>query len=232
MAQHGVAAEPLLVIAPLGVRARDWCTELEHNGFLVDVANTVDNGIALARDSGIALMLIATAEMGLGAIRALRDEGNTAGILAVTCADDTASTVDAIESGADLCVVDTCSGAELVARLTALARRQHTQARGQRTLWTLGDLVVDPLSRMVTRGDCRIPMSPREFAILVALLRRRGRVVTRQELWRDVWREGPRPKIQHLAALIFKLRNKLDPDNRATSYIRTIRSWGYLIPYE
>jgi DNA-binding response OmpR family regulator len=230
MMQQGVAREPVLVIAPLGARAHDWCADLRQNGFLVDAANTAANGVAFARDSGITLILVATAEMGLGVIRALRDEGNPAAILAVTSTNDVTSTVEAIESGADLCVGDNCSSAELVARLNALARRQHMQPAGQRTLWTLGDLVVDPLNRMVMRGDELIPISPREFAILLALLRRRGRVVTHQELLRDVWHEAPRPKAQHLSSLIFKLRHKLEPDHSPPRYILTIRSRGYLIP--
>jgi DNA-binding response OmpR family regulator len=230
MKQPRIAGEPVLVIAPLGPRVYDWCANLRRHRFIVDFVDTPDDGLAFALESGSALILIATAEMGLGIIRALRDEGSPAGILAVTSANDTRATVDAIESGADLCVGNTCSGAEVVARLNALVRRRHTQPARQRTLWTLGDLVIDPLNQMVTRGDALIPVSPRAFAVLLALLRRRGRVVSHQELLRDVWREPPRPKMQIIAALILQLRIKLEPDRRAPRYILTVRSTGYLIP--
>jgi DNA-binding response OmpR family regulator len=228
--EHSFAGEPLLVIAPPGARAHEWCANLRHYRFIVDFADTPDEGLAFARESGITLILIATADMGLAVIRALRDEGNPAAILAVTSATDTTGTVDAIESGADLCVADTCSCAEVVARLNALARRQHPQPSAQRTQWRMGDLVIDPLTRMVMRGDALISVSPREFAVLLALLRRRGRVVTHEELLRDVWPEPPRPKIQLLAAMIYKLRSKLEPDHLVPRYILTMRSAGYLIP--
>jgi DNA-binding response OmpR family regulator len=194
---------------------------------------TPDNGVAIARDSGVALIVVFaadTARRGIGIIRKLRDEGNPAAILALTRQHDALSAIEAMESGADGCVTHRCSSPELVARLRALARRQRPWF-AQRALWLLGDLRVDPSIPVVVRGTEHIALSPNEFALLLALLRRRGRIVSHEELHREVWRAPPTGD-RRLAVLILALRRKLEPDPEDPRYILTARSHGYLIPVQ
>jgi DNA-binding response OmpR family regulator len=223
--------EPVLVIAPRGPRLGQWRAELNRHGFVVHFPSTPDHGLAIARDSGVTLIVVYAADAagrGIGIIRRLRDEGNPAAILALTRTRDAMSTVESVESGADGCVSHRCSSHELIARLHALRRRLRPQLM-QRTLWLLGDLVVDPSIPVVLRGTEHIALSPHEFALLLALLRRRGRIVSHQEIRRDVWRESP-PNDRRVAALILNLRRKLEHDPDDPRYILTARSHGYLIP--
>jgi DNA-binding response OmpR family regulator len=88
---------------------------------------------------------------------------------------------------------------------------------------------VDASIPVVVRGTEHIALSPHEFALLLALLRRRGRIVSHQEIRRDVWRTSP-PHDGRVAALIRHLRRKLERDPDNPRYILTARSHGYLIP--
>jgi DNA-binding response OmpR family regulator len=223
--------EPVLVIAPRGPRLARWRAELTRHGFIARFAWTPLNGIAIARDSGVTLIVVYaadTAGRGIGIIRGLRDEGNPAVILALTRQHDALRAVECMESGADSCVSHRCSSPELIARLRALTRRQRPQLT-QPALWLLGDLRVDPSIPVVARGTERIALSPREFALLLALLRRRGRIVSHQEIRRDVWRTSS-PNDRRVASLILNLRRKLERNPGDPRYIVTARSHGYLIP--
>ncbi len=224
-------AEPVLVIAPHGQRLARRCMELNRHGFVVDLASTPDQGMAIARDSGIGLIVVYVADAtggGIRIIRALRDEGNPAAILALTKQHDALSAVESMESGADGCVSYTCSRRELIARLRALMRRQRPR-QVQPALWLVGDLRVDPTIPVVMRDTEQIALSPYEFALLLALLRRRGRIVSHDELRRDLWRASTSNE-RRLTALILNLRRKLERTPEEPRYILTVRSHGYLIP--
>jgi two-component system alkaline phosphatase synthesis response regulator PhoP len=91
----------------------------------------------------------------------------------------------------------------------------------------IGDLTVDFAARLVRRGGVEVPLRPKEFDLLAALVRHRGRVVSRDELLREVWgyAEGTQSRTveTHLAAL----RERLDDDPGAPRYIITVRRAGY-----
>jgi DNA-binding response OmpR family regulator len=230
------SGQPVLVIAPSGERSQALCATLEQLGFAVDYTPSPDHGVAQARDSGIALILIDAADLdgrGVGVIRTLRDEGNPAAILALTSPGDALGTIECIEAGADGCVRDTVSGAELVARLRALVRRSGTGwggARGARVRWVIDDLRIDPSTRTVVRDAATIRLSPRELGVLLALLRRQGRAVSHEEVFREVWRRPSHRSAQRVASVINTLRRKLEHDQDNPRYIRTVRAGGYLIP--
>jgi DNA-binding response OmpR family regulator len=225
--------EAVLLVARDCPIDHEWHTALRTGGFAVDCVPDPDEALTRARDSGIGLAIIDVySENGRGValVRALRDEGNPAGLIVIAPAGDAEATVEALEAGADGCAGHTCSGQELVARLCALVRRPRPGQRQARVSWQLGDLRIDPAARCVFRGDEHVVLAPREFAVLLALLRRRGRAVSREALLRDVWRRPPWPTMHSIDALIRDLRCKLKPDKGRAGYIRTVRSGGYLIP--
>jgi DNA-binding response OmpR family regulator len=227
--------ESVLLIAPAGKTTDAWCVELDLDGFLVECEPSAILGVASASASGIAVIIIDLAgapSQGVHVIRTLRDQGNPATILAITAADDVHTAIDAIESGADGCTDHACSPKELAARLRALIRRQGTGGQGaqlQAVSWTLGDLRVDPVARGVSRDGRPVQLSPREFDVLVALLRRRGRVVSCEELLHDVWRDQKHPISHTVETVIFSLRHKLESDPTHPHHIHTVRSGGYVI---
>ncbi len=227
--------ESVLLIAPAGTTTDAWCFELDQDGFLVECEPSAILGVANASASGIAVIVIDVAgapNHGVHVIRTLRDQGNPATILAITAADDVLTAIDAIEAGADGCTDHACSPKELAARLRALIRRQGTNGHGaqlQAVSWTLGDLRVDPVARSVSRDGRQVQLSPREFDVLVALLRRRGRVVSCEDLLHDVWRDQKHPISHTVETVIFSLRHKLESDPTHPHHIHTVRSGGYVI---
>lgn len=224
--------QAVLLIGPEGATVNAWRAELERQGFAVEHESDPMLGVASARASGVALVVIHMAyEPGTGvqAIRTMRDEGNPATILALTAPDDAAAAVEVIECGADSCTNACCSPRELAARLHALIRRQRPGDVPTCTSWMIDDLRVDAAGRRVWRDGQQITLTPREFAVFVALLRRRGRVVSIEELLRDVWRERPTANGHAVEDTISGLRHKLWR-NRSDARIHTVRSGGYIVP--
>ncbi len=227
--------ESVLLIAPEDKTTDAWRLELAQDGFVVESEPSAILGVANARVSGIAVIvidLVGVRRQGVHVIRTLRDQGNPATILAITGADDVAAAIDAVESGADGCTDRACTPKELSARLRALIRRQGPGSQSgqlQAVSWSLGDLRVDPVARSAVRDGRPVQLSPREFDVLVALLRRRGRVVSCEELLHDVWRDQKHPISHTVETVIFSLRHKLESDPTHPHHIHTVRSGGYVI---
>ncbi len=92
-----------------------------------------------------------------------------------------------------------------------------------------GDVRVDLAARRVRRGDAVVPLRPKEYALLLALLRRGGRVVTRLELLRDVWGYADTVESRTVDTHVARLRRLLEPDPAHPRYIVTVRPLGYRI---
>jgi DNA-binding response OmpR family regulator len=227
------AREPVLITVSDGGVPETWQTELSRDGFAVEIIVGLEAGLVRARDSGITLIVVDLGDetrRGIECIRVLRDESNPAAILVATNACDIEAVVESLDSGADGCIDRTSSGRELVARLRALIRRRQPGPRSGGVSWTIADLRVDPATRSVFRNSEQILLGPREFAVLLALLRRRGRTVSRKELLRDAWRNPPLPSAHSVETAIRDLRRKLEGGASDRRYIVTVRSGGYLIP--
>jgi DNA-binding response OmpR family regulator len=166
---------------------------------------------------------------GVHLIRAVRDEGNPVAILAVIRGSNASAAVEALDSGADGCASDTCTRGELAARLRAVTRWRHLHAPTRPEQWEIGDLRVDPSSPIVGRGEAHVTLTPSEHAVLRALLRRRGRVVSAGELSRAVSEAGAHPSRYGIKDLVQRLRCKLEDTPHSPQYILTIRARGYLI---
>ena len=130
---------------------------------------------------------------------------------------------EALDTGADDFLSKPFSFVVLVARLRALARRR-SDANLQPL--ELGDLVLEPVSRTVRRGDTDIPLSPREFALLEALMRHTGEVVAKTDLLERVWGEDFEGDPNVVEVYIGYLRRKIDrPFGHAD--LETVRGEGY-----
>src|SRR5204862_3103983 len=115
---------------------------------------------------------------------------------------------------------------ELLARVQALIRRA-TQS-SEPTRLTVGDLVMDLLTREVTRAGQKIELQAREFALLEYLMRHSGRVVTKTMILEHVWDYSFDPQTNVVDVLVCRLRNKIDKDFRQ-KMIHTLRGVGYVI---
>jgi len=201
---------------------------LTAEGFTVDVAHDGGEGYEKARTGTfdlIVLDIMLPTMNGYKVCRNLRDEEVWTPILMLTAKDGEYDEAEALDTGADDFLSKPFSFVVLVARLRALARRRsdHNLAPLE-----LDDLVLDVVARTCRRGDTPIQLSPREFALLEALLRHRGEVVSKQELLDRVW--GPEfegdPNV--VEVYVGYLRRKIDrPFGRHD--LETVRGEGYRI---
>ena len=201
-------------------------TNLEYEGHAADVAEDGAAGLALARGRRhdlILLDLMLPELDGLRLLETLRAEGIETPVLVLTAKGDEADKVRGLRNGADDYVTKPFALRELLARVGALLRR--TQGGAARL--GFGAVELDPATRGVTRGGRAVPLRPKEFDLLHALLRRGGRVATRTELLREVWGYQDSVISRTLDTHVGELRRKLEEDPARPRHILTVRKTGY-----
>jgi DNA-binding response OmpR family regulator len=154
--------------------------------------------------------------------RALVAGGSGVRILMLTAADAIEDRVEGLSLGADDYLPKPFAFAELVARIRALARRS---APALAPILVAGDIRLDPAQRAATRAGRRLELSPREFALLEALLAAEGAPLTAEELLSRVWDEYADPFSNVVKVTVARLRRKLgDPPA-----IETVPGAGYRV---
>jgi DNA-binding response OmpR family regulator len=200
---------------------------LAREGFGVHVEIDGRAGLAAARKlHPVAIVLdVGLPEIdGTEVCRALRADGDGVPILFVTARDDEIDRVLGLEMGADDYITKPFSPRELVARVKSVLRRTGG-AVGDDRVYAVGSLTLDPARRAVTSAGVPVALTATEFDLLAWLMRRPGRVATREQLLAEVWGyesvAGTRTVDVHVA----QLRSKLGPD----APIRTVRGVGYAV---
>jgi DNA-binding response OmpR family regulator len=199
---------------------------LEAEGFEVVAVHDGLEGLEKARAERFDLIVLDIMLPGMNGYkvcRTLRDEEVWTPILMLTAKDGEYDEAEALDTGADDFLSKPFSFVVLVARLRALARRR-SDANLQPL--ELGDLVLEPVSRTVRRGDTDIPLSPREFALLEALMRHTGEVVAKTDLLERVWGEDFEGDPNVVEVYIGYLRRKIDRPF-GHSDLETVRGEGY-----
>jgi DNA-binding response OmpR family regulator len=199
---------------------------LTTEGFDVTITHDGLDGFEQARDGHfdmIVLDIMLPGMNGYKVCRSLRDAEVWTPILMLTAKDGEYDEAEALDTGADDFLSKPFSFVVLVARLRALARRR-TDHNLQPL--ELGDLVLDVVARTCHRGETDIPLSPREFALLEALLRSRGEVVSKQDLLDRVWGEDFEGDPNVVEVYVGYLRRKIDRPFGLTD-LETVRGEGY-----
>ncbi|PYO75649.1 MAG: DNA-binding response regulator, partial [Gemmatimonadetes bacterium] len=163
---------------------------LEIEGYDVDVVEDGTQGLARARSGGpdlIILDLMLPGMDGYRVLRALRDEGRRMPILILTARGEEADKVRGLRLGADDYVTKPFGVLELLARVEALLRRTAPPGDGAGPPERFGVIEVIPASRSVLKNGKTVPLTPKEFDLLLALIHRDGAVATRMELLTEVW---------------------------------------------
>ncbi|MGL5908354.1 MAG: response regulator transcription factor, partial [Phycicoccus sp.] len=204
--RRGLAAQGLAVdVAICAADARWMAASTAYDAITLDVMLPDGDGVALCRS--------------------LREDGVDAPVLLLTALGDVDDRVSGLDSGADDYLVKPFAFPELLARLRALVRR----GRGPRpALVRVGDLVLDPAGHAVSRGGVPIPLTPKEFALLEAMMRRPGEVVTRYELLESAWDDAYDNRSNIVDVYVGYLRQKVDRPF-GTASIRTVRGVGYTV---
>lgn len=160
---------------------------------------------------------------GIEVCRQIRAESGVP-IVMLTARTDTVDVVVGLESGADDYIVKPFKPKELVARVRARLRRREPAAAG---LLRAGELTVDVAGHEVRRGDTTIGLTPLEFDLLVALIRRPGQVLSREALLEQVWGYRHAADTRLVNVHVQRLRSKIEVDPEHPTVVLTVRGVGY-----
>ena len=202
---------------------------LREAGFAVDHVSDGDAGLtaALQQAFDVAIVdLMLPRRDGLSLIEEMRRRGVITPVLILSARRSVDDRVRGLQTGGDDYLTKPFAFAELLARVQALVRRA-TRAPEPTTL-TVDDLVLDLLSRKVTRGGKPIDLRPREFALLEYLMRNAGRVVSKTMILSHVWDYNFDPQTNIVDVLVSRLRDKIDRPFD-TKRLQTVRGVGYVI---
>ncbi|HUC01847.1 MAG TPA: response regulator transcription factor [Candidatus Paceibacterota bacterium] len=162
---------------------------------------------------------------GVEICRSLRMAGVAIPILILTGLNDTKDKVSALDGGADDYLVKPFSAEELMARIRALQRRP-AEAFVERI--RVGDLILDPATREVRRGDRNVALTLKEFELLHYLMRHPGKVMDREEIFAHLWDFSENSLSNVIDAHMKNLRKKID-DGAEEKLFETVRGVGYRI---
>lgn len=197
--------------------------------YIVEVAHSGDQGLQLVAASPFDIILLDLGlpdAPGLSVCQEIRKLSQDIPILIVTGIDTVDSRVSLLENGADDYITKPFDLSELRARINALSRRR---ARNKNTpMIVLGDLIIDPARRLVTRAGRDIQLRRKEFDILEYLTLHPGRVMSRQNIINHAWASTSTSWIGSVDVHIKQLRDKID---KPFSYplIKTSYGLGYMV---
>ncbi len=203
---------------------------LEREGYEVTVARTGEEGYYLldARSFDLVVLdLMLPGRSGLEILGTIRARDRGIPVLILTARDTVQDRVVGLDTGADDYLVKPFAFPELAARIRALLRRGRAEPVSR---LRVSDLELDVSARRVTRGGRDLELTAREFELLEYLLRNRGRVVSREMLAREVWKETDRatPLDNVIDVHIARLRRKID-DAFESKLIQTVRGVGFIV---
>ena len=200
-------------------------SNLEREGYEVFVGATGVEGLEEARARApdlIILDLMLPAMSGYTVLQRLREEGNETAVLIMTALGTEDSKLRGFGLGADDYIVKPCGLLEILARVRAVLKRASGGA-ATRSEIRVDDLTIDFNARAVRRGTTDLALRPKEFDLLAALVRHRGRVVSRADLLREVWGYASGTESRTVETHLTALRQRLG----APRYIETVRGAGY-----
>jgi two-component system, OmpR family, copper resistance phosphate regulon response regulator CusR len=204
---------------------------LEGERYSVRVSYTGEDGFFLAESQPFDLVildLMLPGRNGIEILDTLRNRGNKTPVLILSARDSMQDRVLALDTGADDYLVKPFGLPELLARARALVRRGHEVVNEQHL--KCEDLEMNTAERSVTRSGRHLDLTTREYDLLKYLLINKCRVVSREMLARDVWKETGRhtPIDNVIDAQIVRLRRKLD-EPFETKLLQTVRGVGFVL---
>jgi two-component system, OmpR family, response regulator QseB len=197
---------------------------LRRQGFAVDWVRdgaAAEQALASEPYDACLLDLGLPRRAGLDVLRALRARGSTLPVLVLTARDAITDRVDGLDAGADDYVVKPFDLAELAARIRAVTRRKAGRANA---VIEHDGVSLDPATREVRRHGELVALSPREFALLHALLEHPGRILSRAQLEERLYGWGEEVESNVVEVHVHTLRRKLGAD-----FIRNVRGVGYRV---
>jgi two-component system OmpR family response regulator len=216
----------VLVVEDEPKLARLLSRGLAEEGYAVDVSLRGDEAVwmgAAAPYDAIVLDVMLPGLDGLTVLRRLREDGVWAPVLLLTARDGLDDRVAGLDGGADDYLVKPFAFEELLARLRALTRRVAAE---RPAVLEVGSLRLDPAARKAWRGDVEIDLTPKEFSLLEAFMRRPDVVLSRLDLLDHAWDMAYDNRSNVIDVYVRYLREKLDRPF-GTRSLETVRGVGY-----
>jgi two-component system copper resistance phosphate regulon response regulator CusR len=223
----------ILVVEDERKIARALQEGLETESYEVTLAQTGEEGFFLIHSEGfdlVVLDLMLPGRSGLEILATIRKRGLETPVLILTAKDAVEDRVLGLDTGADDYLVKPFAFPELLARVRALLRRGKAEPALH---LKVDDLEIDLISRSAVRAGQLLELTAREFDLLEYLARHQGRVVSREMLARDVWKETARhtPLDNVIDVHIARLRRKVD-DPFHQKLVHTVRGMGFVLRQE
>jgi DNA-binding response OmpR family regulator len=204
---------------------------LEEESYAVDLCADGAHGLDLALSGSYDLVIVdlmVPSLPGLEIVKRLRKEKISSPVLILTALSQIDQKVKGLDAGADDYLTKPFAIDELLARVRALLRRGPTDAVG---ILQVDDLILNPATREVTRGEQRLDLTAKEYALLEYLMRNAGRVLTRPMIAEHVWNLDFDTFTNVIDVYVNYLRNKVDK-GRPRKLIHTVRGSGYVLKVE
>lgn len=225
-----MSAEKILIIEDEKKIARIIQLELEHEGYETETAWTGIEGLEKFKSEKWDLILldVMLPELsGMEVLRRIRTTGSYTPIILLTARDSLPDKVSGLDLGANDYITKPFEIEELLARIRACLRMNllYTEKKEIET-YEMGDLTVNTKTREVIRGSKQVELTPREFDLLVYLLKNKNQVLNREQILSKVWGFDYYGDTNVVDVYIRYLRKKID-SSFPTPYIHTIRGVGY-----
>ncbi|MEC1960999.1 MULTISPECIES: two-component system response regulator YkoG [Bacillus] len=211
--------------------ARVLQLELEYEGYSVTIKQNGTEGLDAAAEGGYSLVLLDVMLPGLSGLevlRSLRKTDSQTPVILLTARDSIPDKVTGLDIGANDYVTKPFEIEELLARIRAALRQNGTKTEDIGTFLTYDDLRVNEKTREVRRGDKEVELTPREFDLLVYMLKHPQQVLTREQILSSVWGFDYIGDTNVVDVYIRYIRKKLDYPYEK-QLIHTIRGVGYAI---
>ncbi len=203
---------------------------LEIEGHEIDIAADGRQGLDRARTGVhdlVILDLMIPIIDGYRVLHTLREENIETPVLILSAKNEETDKVRGFRLGADDYVTKPFGLLELIARVERLLQRAAGFASAQPTELEFGDLRIDMIGQQVYREGRAVRLRPREYDLLVALARRAGQVISRDELLREVWEHPVTISTRTVDAHIVELRRQIEKDPAHPRHIVTVPKVGY-----
>lgn len=224
--------QKILIIEDESKIARIIKLELEHEGYKVDTAETGINGLEKFYNEpwNLVLLDIMIPELnGMEVLRRIRASGNLTPIILLTARDSIPEKVSGLDHGANDYITKPFQIEELLARIRACLRiNQMMEKKTDEQIITVADLKVNENTRIVTRGSINIDLTPREFDLLIYLIKHQNYVLSREQILTRVWGYDYYGETNVVDVYISYLRKKID-DSFPSPLIHTVRGVGYVL---
>ena len=207
---------------------RSISQRLRESGFAVDETGDGPEGLWLATENKYAVAILDLMLPGLDGIellRKMRKQNEDSSVLIITARDQVGDRVAGLDAGADDYLVKPFALDELMARVRALTRRAHSV---KNPLLKVGDLEIDTRRRAASRGGEAIDLTAREYALLELLALRAGEVVSRAEIWEQLYDFNQDPESNVVDVFVAYLRRKIEREGKP-KLIHTRRGMGYIL---